>query len=361
MPFYIRKSLKAGPLRFNLSKSGVGVSTSIRGFRVGTGPRGNYVHIGRNGTYYRATAPYQNTINRYHPTPSHSPVSSSSTVLEEIESADILQLQDSSSADLLAELNAKKKIAPLFPLAVIIYVAAIIALITLESPIWLLLAVLIIETPALYYVWLRDKVRKTVVLFYEFEDQAEQAYQCLHNAFDELRHCATAWHVSAQGNIRTLNERKRQGGAGTLLKRNRVLLRHNAPALISTNIAIPSIPVGNQTLYLFPDRILITEGGKVGAVAYTEAQITIGQTRFIENGMVPKDTQQVGETWQYTNRGGGPDRRFKNNRKIPIVLYREIHFTSGSGLNELIQVSNPHVGHSLVEAFGRLASVLITL
>ena len=37
MGFYIRKSVKAGPFRFNLSKSGIGTSVGVRGFRVGTG------------------------------------------------------------------------------------------------------------------------------------------------------------------------------------------------------------------------------------------------------------------------------------------------------------------------------------
>jgi Protein of unknown function (DUF4236) len=43
---YIRKSVRAGPFRFNLSKSGVGVSAGVPGFRIGTGPRGNYVFAG---------------------------------------------------------------------------------------------------------------------------------------------------------------------------------------------------------------------------------------------------------------------------------------------------------------------------
>jgi Protein of unknown function (DUF4236) len=53
MGYYIRKSKKVGPFRLNLSKSGIGASVGVRGFRVGTGPRGNYVHAGRNGLYYR--------------------------------------------------------------------------------------------------------------------------------------------------------------------------------------------------------------------------------------------------------------------------------------------------------------------
>lgn len=52
MGFYVRKSLKAAPFRFNVSKSGLGVSAGVPGFRVGTGPRGNYVHAGSHGVYY---------------------------------------------------------------------------------------------------------------------------------------------------------------------------------------------------------------------------------------------------------------------------------------------------------------------
>ena len=64
MGFYLRKSISVGPLRFNLSKSGVGVSAGIKGLRFGVGPRGNYVHMGRGGLYYRATLPPSTTSRR---------------------------------------------------------------------------------------------------------------------------------------------------------------------------------------------------------------------------------------------------------------------------------------------------------
>jgi hypothetical protein len=53
MSWYLKKSFRFGPIRFNLSKSGIGVSGGVKGFRVGTGPRGPYVHAGRGGIYYR--------------------------------------------------------------------------------------------------------------------------------------------------------------------------------------------------------------------------------------------------------------------------------------------------------------------
>ncbi len=57
MAFYLRKHFTAGPLRLNLSKSGLGLSAGVTGARLGLGPKGAYVHGGRHGLYYRKYAP----------------------------------------------------------------------------------------------------------------------------------------------------------------------------------------------------------------------------------------------------------------------------------------------------------------
>lgn len=56
MGFYLRKSFKAGPLRINLSKGGLGVSAGVTGARIGVNSRGQaYTHAGRYGVYHRQT------------------------------------------------------------------------------------------------------------------------------------------------------------------------------------------------------------------------------------------------------------------------------------------------------------------
>lgn len=51
MGFYFRKSVRAGPFRINLSRSGIGYSVGGRGFRTGVTPRGRrYTSIGIPGT-----------------------------------------------------------------------------------------------------------------------------------------------------------------------------------------------------------------------------------------------------------------------------------------------------------------------
>src|SRR5437899_2119380 len=107
MGFYFRKSVRFGPFRVNFSKSGVGLSAGIRGLRVGTGPRGNYIRAGVHGFYYQAALPSARPRVASRPSapvrpPTESPAvpkASDPTVgtFETIESGDASQMVDSSS------------------------------------------------------------------------------------------------------------------------------------------------------------------------------------------------------------------------------------------------------------------------
>lgn len=58
MGFYLRKGFNFGPLRVNLSKSGLGLSAGVTGARIGINSQGRaYVHGGRHGLYYRKNLP----------------------------------------------------------------------------------------------------------------------------------------------------------------------------------------------------------------------------------------------------------------------------------------------------------------
>src|SRR5260221_8770091 len=100
MGFYLRKSISVGPLRFNLSKSGVGVSAGIRGLRIGSGPRGNYVHMGRHGVYYRASLPSHQSssppaVGQPASASAPTPPPAAHEVLAQVESGDVTHMHDS--------------------------------------------------------------------------------------------------------------------------------------------------------------------------------------------------------------------------------------------------------------------------
>lgn len=360
MGFYKSKSLKAGPFRFNFSRQGVGVSAGSSLFRVGIGPRGNYVRIGPRGFSYKATLPAEKKI-KVPPSDKNTEMVSaelSSVEMKEIESADVLQLKDSSSAELLDEMNTKFKKISLKPFFRTLLIINFILL--LFNPVAMILLIPIpILLIAFYWAGHRDKRVKTVVLFYELDETTEKAYQYLHETFNDLKSCKKKWHIAASGEITSLAERKRQAGASNLVNRQPTGLFIGAPPFVSTNITVPGVFVGKQTLYFFPDRVLIYQKGYgVGAIAYSDIRLDCGTTNFIEEGPVPGDTQIVGHTWKYVNKSGGPDRRYNDNKELPICLYSELHFYSSEGLNELIQLSKPGIGADFFAALKKMDTVL---
>ena len=335
MGFYLRKSFNFGGVRFNLSKSGVGTSVGVKGFRIGSGPRGNYIHMGRKGLFYRAAL--GTSKNKKSNDSQQQNVTNQQTTYEdgllfhEIESKDISQIVDSSSQELVNEINTKIKKIPFWPFALLLL------FIPGAGP------VLGIIMPFLIY-FLIDKRRKTTVLFYDIDEAAEASIQKFYDVFQKLMNCSYQWHISAQAQT---NDKKYHAGADAIVKRTKIKIEMKAPQYIKTNVQVPSVPVGKQTLYFFPDKIFIFEKKKVSAISYEHLDIEYGNQQFVESETVPKDGKIVDHTWKYVNKSGGPDKRFKDNPEYPIMLYSVLNFSSSSGLNERIQLSKPDVAEDL--------------
>ncbi|RUV82596.1 MAG: hypothetical protein E5Y35_06670 [Mesorhizobium sp.] len=104
-------------------------------------------------------------------------------------------------------------------------------------------------------------------------------------------------------------------------------------------------------------RILVKDGNRYGAVPYGDLRTQFAPSNFIETGNVPSDAEVVGHTWAHPNKSGGPDRRFKNNRQIPICRYEALRLSSASGLNELVEFSKTNVSQPFCQAITALAQV----
>lgn len=347
MGIYLRKSISVGPFRFNLSKSGIGVSAGVTGLRFGIGPRGNYVHMGRGGLYYRATLPPSSSA-RSSPIQSPPEVSSGTHApLEEIESADVSRIVDSSSRELLDELNRKRAKMRWWPIVAIASVVLLGLGLSSNWPIWLLAVFAITGSAATYAAHTRDALEKTVVLFYDFDPDMEAAYAQLHTAASQLANCAAAWHIEASGKV---HDRKYHAGASDIVRRKNTSILKAEPPYVKTNIETVTIGVGRQTLHFFPDRVLVYDKNGVGAVGYQELRIEVGTTQFVESESIPRDAEIIDRTWKFVNKSGGPDKRFKDNKEIPVCRYEKITLSSQSGLNEVLQLSRCGAGSGFAEA-----------
>lgn len=354
MPFYIRKSVSVGPFRLNLSKSGLGLSAGITGLRFGTGPSGNYVHMGRGGIYYRKTLGSKSP-SRLNPRPPELVPGVVEAPLqpgeEAIESASVLQMVPATAKDLLDQVNAAKERLAIWP-----WIAAPGALATAltwlsgmkQVPVGIAAVTGVVVLACRWW----EKPRRNVVLMYDIEEGRKQAYEKLVDAFTNLQK-TTAWHVSATSAV---HDGRRNANATSNIRRHAITPAIGTPKWIVTNIDTPAIPVGRQKIYFFPDRILFESPEGLGAIEYDELNLEVVPSYFIEDDRPPSDAKIVDYRWQFTNRDGSRDKRFNNNRELPVCEYRDLLFTSPSGLNERVMVSRIGVPEVFAEALKQVAN-----
>jgi ribosomal protein S25 len=350
--FYLKKSLRFGPLRFNLSKSGVGISAGVKGLRIGTGPRGNYIHAGRGGIYYRKTLGSGSRGG------SNLRIGRAPVIDDVAPNPQVAQpfLSDASSAELVEELNEKRKKTPTFPFCVV--VSAVLVGIAIYNGVSVFgvgtLAACLALVCLISATW--DRRRKTVVLFYEVESQVLAAFESLYSAFEQVRSCSRVNHLDS---TEYYADRKYHAGVLKGVQRSSAVPVVKPPPHVKTNVALCSMPAGKLTLYFCPDRVLIDGPSGIGAAAYSDLRLTIESCRFVESERVFPDQQIVGTTWTYVNKDGSPDRRFHNNPQLPIVAYEELHIKSPTGWSEVYQFSKPGIAKQLTDSINNLGRVLV--
>ena len=349
MGFYVRKSVKAGPFRFNMSKSGVGVSVGVPGFRIGAGPRGNYVHMGRGGVYYRASlngGPV--AVPGANPQASM-PLQASAVLMEDVTGATALEMAPTGEGDIVAQLNAA---AGHFRWAWVVTIAAVVlgaATLPWGVIVW------VVAVPLCWWMFLRDSAKRKVVLFYDVNDAPASWFDSLVVHWSWLTDAQKLWRTVSSGEVNTLYQHKTNAGASSLVQRVDAAAGLEGPKHLATNVAVPSISVGKASIHFLPDRVLVREDKTYSDVSYRKLNVHGFRKQFIESpGATPRDSEQVGQTWQYVNKKGGPDRRFANNPLLPIMLYGDLQLTSANGLNWVIQISRPEAGTAIADIVKRV-------
>ena len=357
MPFSLRKSVSVGPFRFNLSKSGLGVSAGVRGFRIGSGPRGNYVHLGRGGLYYRKTLdPKKPTL----PSDKLIELEEPAASLREVETGNLARLAESRSEEIVDEINATQAKIRYWPFLATLSSLAVWYLSDTEPLFEGFSRDRIIQTVSGVGVLLttlafwHDRIRRSVVLLYHLDEDGLTAFQNLVDEFDRLKSARMVWCEEASAET---SDWKRHGGATSLVKRSNADLGYRTPSIVKCNVSVPAVLGGKHKLYFFPDVLLAQHGSKFAAVRYVDLEIVAGVTQFVEDEHVPKDAEILHYTWLHPNKSGGPDRRYSNNRQLPVARYQTLEFNSLTGVLKRLLVSKNESRQGLVEVVHKLADV----
>lgn len=248
---------------------------------------------------------------------------------KKVESGDVSFITDEALQDQLQELNQKRKRIAFWP-----FVLALAILFIGIFSIWGLVAAFLVYL-------LVDRVRKTTVLFYDIGEATEEKVKRLYDAFMNMTSSKKVWNVEALADNVYANG---NSGARQVVRRTEIEVKMKSPPYCKTNVKVLCIPAGKQTLYFFPDKVLVYEKKKVGGLSYQMLEVYHQDVCFVEEGKQAPDSQIVEYAWKYTTKSGARDQRYSVNPQFPLLLHSELSFVSENGLYERILFSKSGAG-----------------
>ena len=345
MGFRYRKSINlGGGFRINLSKSGIGYSWGTKGYRVTKTARGttrrtysipgtglSYTQESGRGNNRRSNPSRQQRNNAPTRQPENNfrqqPFTPSYETTREIESGNVSQFQTAEANNIVSSIH--RTIALNSWGTILIWCILLMA----YKPAFIVLPIAGIIMKILAHTV------AVVDLEYSFDAEAEEEHTRRIDAWTILAEGDKEWQItSEQFNSNT----KAHAGANRSINRIPCTIKKGRPFYIKTNVDTVEIKLKKETLIILPDKVFVIRGKKVGLVDYKDFNISVSSSNFRENEKVPGDARVVGSTWQFVNANGTPDRRYKNNRQIPICLYGTVRLYSagGAGINVELMTSN---------------------
>lgn len=254
------------PGSFRRTTTGSGISATGVVTRAALGPQRAAVHVGRSGPLYRASArsstatPRGGTTTRPRWESAHRPVQ-----------AETVAMLDSTADALLRALNRAYTRRPLLAitLGVISALALVEALIVGAS----VTATLIFGSMALVAIVVvgrREVEHYSEAVEYVLDEDVAEAYRRLVAAFHRVQAGGPMWHMG---------RRPRAGAPGG--RRRLVVPELALPPRVRSNIRVPALRAGRQTLYFFPDRVLVYESQMAWGIAYRNLKVKAGDVREV--------------------------------------------------------------------------------
>ena len=325
MGFRFRKSINlGGGFRINLSKSGVGYSWGVKGYRITKTAKGTVRRTTSiPGTGISFVEETGSNKNRNRPPPA---IDNNHYDTQDISNS----VTDSTVSDGLKKIieAARLAIGVNRFTTIGLWVSLFLCFLQPLFAIWLVI-----------FIGLKIYVKKAAIvdLNYSIDSNYAKYIAQYMDPMIKVTKSEKVWRIMQSSKA---IDKKYTGGASTSVNRVACHASQKPPFPFKSNIPVATFKTGNESLIFLPDKLFIVQGNKIGALSYSDITTSSHTTQFIEEGSVPRDSEIVGHTWKYVNKSGGPDKRFKNNRELPICLYGEIELRSISGLNTVIMFSN---------------------
>lgn len=332
MGFRYRKSINlGGGFRINISKSGIGYSWGVKGYRVTKTAKGTVRKTasipGTGISFVEETGrKNQHRTSPVNPQQKNSSADTNSYDTKEIVNSVATNMASEGLEDILAAVRKTLTVNKISTVG--IWISFLISCI---NPVFIFFLI--------GFIALKIYAKTAGLVNLDYVIDADQQEEVNRHIVPMLKvtDSEKVWRIMQSSKV---IDKKYSGGASSAVKRTACAASKKAPFPFKSNTPAASFKAGKETLVFLPDKLFIIQKSKVGALNYSDMETFAHTTQFIESEKVPGDANVVGSTWKYVNKSGGPDKRFKNNPELPICLYGEIELKSASGLNTILMFSN---------------------
>jgi hypothetical protein len=186
-----------------------------------------------------------------------------------------------------------------------------------------------------------------VNLNWTLTDDCKRRYDQVVETFKAAANCQIIWDIIHETHVDRVIARS---AASRTIDRKSVHFSFGRPDIMPLfpEDPYPKVPklqnANGADIYIFPGFLLLEGPSDFAIVEPGTLDVTAMTTSFVEDDRVPGDSQVVGQTWQYVNKNGTPDRRYASNRAIPIASYGSLAMKTLTGFDEEYQFSNPVSG-----------------
>lgn len=132
------------------------------------------------------------------------------------------------------------------------------------------------------------------------------------------------------------NSSKKNAGISNMFERIEVELKYKTPYYIHTKSKVLQLKLDDYTLVILPSHYIIVDKYEVAIIKTEELEISSKAVQYAETENLASDASVLSKTWQYANKDGSKDKRYKDNQKIPICNYKMISLETNSGFKLLL-------------------------
>ena len=365
MPWYFRKRKQLIPgVTLNFSKSGVSTTLGGRGLSLNLGKKGAVAtaSIPGTGVYYkknlssktRKSKPETQTL----PSSQHeSPVLELESALRLITSDSLLPIQLRLEETWLQKANIGSE-----------YIKA------RSKRRWLgvkrILSILLIF--GLFIKSLKIAHKKAIETevqakkeFDEFTIEPEfsmapavvETLDEIQDALAEIIQCHVTWEITSQNTSDRREQVKNRSYGNITTESVRINTGFSRCLLFTDDKEYLSFHLSDRAIIFFFPAFLILYRDTHDFALIDYADIETDYTNILkpERAGYPNDARFIEYTWDKVNKNGQPDKRFKDNRQIPVVEYLDLFLISQTGLSRGFRFSNVEIG----ERFQKILDIYV--